>query len=202
MSVEKEGQDFPDKSEYHSSYEIQKAGLSEEELEAIDKLNAKKTYPKGSLLRKEGEISDKSLYVLRGCVRQYIITDGEELTTFFYTEEASVYSSINACSKPSKSFLECTEECELSVTSLAQQADMYKRFPRFQKMCREASEKDLEMYQEIFSKYISSSPEERYLTIMRDRPTLLHRVPQYQLASYIGVKPESLSRIRKRLAEK
>jgi hypothetical protein len=53
--------------------------------------------------------------------------------------------------------------------------------------------------QEAFAKFISSTPEDRYRTLLQDRPVLLNRVPQYQLASYLGMKPETLSRIRKRI---
>ena len=50
--------------------------------------------------------------------------------------------------------------------------------------------------------YLTDSPEQRYLKLLESRPDIFQRVPQYQLASYIGVKPESLSRIRKRVVEK
>ena len=79
---------------------------------------------------------------------------------------------------------------------------MYKRFPRFQKMCRIQPEKALHESQEKFALYMASTPQERYLHLMDTRPDLINRVPQYQLASFLGVKPESLSRIRKRLSVK
>ena len=53
---------------------------------------------------------------------------------------------------------------------------------------------------EALASYYTDSPEQRYLKLMKSRPGLLQRIPQYHLASYIGVKPESLSRIRKRIA--
>jgi hypothetical protein len=50
--------------------------------------------------------------------------------------------------------------------------------------------------------YITDTPEQRYLKLLQSRPDLIQRIPQYQLASYIGVKPESLSRMRKRIMAK
>lgn len=61
------------------------------------------------------------------------------------------------------------------------------------------AEQQLSEQQTSFDKYMHSSPEQRYVHLMETRADLIQRVPQYQLASYLGIKPESLSRIRKRL---
>jgi CRP-like cAMP-binding protein len=65
-----------------------------------------------------------------------------------------------------------------------------------------AVEEELGKSQESMATLLLLSPEERYLHLLNTRPELLDRVPQYQLASYLGIKPESLSRIRKRIMEK
>jgi hypothetical protein len=62
-------------------------------------------------------------------------------------------------------------------------------------------EDDFGEQQEALAKFITSSPEARYKNLLETRPDLIQRVPQYHLASYLGVKPESLSRIRKRIAQ-
>ncbi len=76
---------------------------------------------------------------------------------------------------------------------------MFQVFPHFESICRVAVEDELGKNQEKLASYIIKSPEERYLELLETRPDLLDRVPQYQLASYLGIKPESLSRIRKRI---
>jgi CRP-like cAMP-binding protein len=63
-------------------------------------------------------------------------------------------------------------------------------------------EMELQKNQEAFAQFIMLGPEERYLNLLNNRPDLLDRVPQYQLASYLGITPESLSRIRKRIIKK
>ncbi|HMR82985.1 MAG TPA: Crp/Fnr family transcriptional regulator, partial [Niabella sp.] len=68
--------------------------------------------------------------------------------------------------------------------------------------CRILSEHLLAKSQVSFDTFKTSSPEQRYLNLMQDRPDLLQRIPQHQLASYLGITPQSLSRLRARIAEK
>ena len=177
--------------------------LSEEEQQAVKELNAERDLKKGTLILKEGDISTNTYYVLAGCVRKYYLVDGVEKTTEFYTENQSIISNLNLIQQsPSKYFLECIEDSKLTVTTAEQQKDIYKRFPRFEALCRITTEQEFAEYQERAAKYMISSPEERYLNLLDTRPDLFNRVPQYQLASYLGIKPESLSRIRKRISLK
>lgn len=67
-------------------------------------------------------------------------------------------------------------------------------------MAKATIEKDFADQQKLMASYITDTPEQRYRSLMNNRSELLQRVPQYQLASFIGVKPESLSRIRKRIS--
>jgi CRP-like cAMP-binding protein len=64
------------------------------------------------------------------------------------------------------------------------------------------AEKLIANYHASFADYKTASIEERYLHLLKERPELIQRVPQYQLANYLGIQPESLSRIRKRLSKK
>lgn len=177
--------------------------LSKEEQEAVSALNAERSQKKGDLLLKEGEIPYRSFFIREGCVRQYYLKDGIEKTTAFFTENESIFATVNTTSpKPSAYYLECIEDTVLTATSFEQEREMYDKFPRFQAICRINTELQFQAYQERVATYMTSSPEERYLNLLETRSDLLNRVPQYQLASYLGVKPESLSRIRKRIANR
>lgn len=189
-------------SEIVSAYLSQLAMMTDdEEREAILRLFPLRKYAKGTMLLRAGEVATKSYYVLSGLVRQYYIVDGEEKNTFFYTEGHSVSSMTSLTTgTPSKHFLSCLEDCTLSVIQRDKEVEFYQRFPRFEKMCRTQTEEELGNYQDMLATYITSTPEERYFNLIESRPELLDRVPQYQLASFLGVKPESLSRIRKRIA--
>jgi len=177
--------------------------LSEEEQAAIAELNSIKTFKKGYVLLSEGQYFRESYFVKSGLVRQYRIIEGKEVTSNFYTENQSISTSISSSKNQKSPFtLICGEDSEISVVSFEKEKEIYTRFPRFEKMCRISTEKELNEFQTKFSKFIASSPEERYKNLMAERPELINRVPQYHLSSYLGIKPESLSRIRKRLSSK
>jgi hypothetical protein len=82
------------------------------------------------------------------------------------------------------------------------EAEVFQKFPRFESLCRLLSEQLLDRKQRSFDEFRTSSPEERYLNLLRSRPDLPQRVPQHQLASYLGITPQSLSRMRARIFEK
>lgn len=186
----------------HEKYEyaINTLGLTEEEVDFISKHQSVVFHKKGSIFVTEGQMVDQCFHVVTGCVRKYHLKDGEEKTTDFFLEHDSISTRPSGVAQVKSKFnLECVEDTTLTVITSKQEDMLYKKFPRFQAMCRISTEQQLEEYQERLSKFISSTPEERYLDLMNNRPDLLNRVPQYQLASFLGIKPESLSRIRKRL---
>jgi CRP-like cAMP-binding protein len=174
--------------------------LNEFEIEALSQMVTIKTVKKGRILLKEGQIAAYNYTILKGCVREYYLKDGEEKTISFYTEgEDTASTNSYVLQIPSKYYLECIEDTMLTVISYRNDAAFKKQFPRLATLCYVKTEEQLGEYQEIAADYIVSTPEERYLKLVETRPDLLDRVPQYQLASYIGVTPESLSRIRNRI---
>lgn len=177
--------------------------LTQEEIDGIVATLTIRKFPKGTVLLREGEISAEAYFVLEGCVRQYFLINGEEKTNNFFTEEQWVISMQSMTySSPSKHYLECVDECTLVVGNREKEEQLYKQFPKLETVSRKVMEKVFAEQQELSGSYFTDTPEERYLNLMRTRPELLQRIPQYLIASYVGVKPESLSRIRKRLAEK
>lgn len=177
--------------------------LSEEEIIAIAETMCIQEYKKGTVLLKEGELSTETYFVLEGCVRQYYLVDGEEKTNNFFTEEQWVVSLNNINPQEiSSHFLECCEDAKLVVGNSEKAEPLYKRFPKLETVSRKVMEKVFAEQHANMASYFIDSPEQRYLKLMTTRPDLLQRIPQYQIASFIGVKPESLSRIRKRIADK
>lgn len=177
--------------------------LTEEESKAFKECIPIESFEKGTILLREGQVSRESFFVIQGCVRKYYIINGDERTTAFYIEDESVASLQSYKNKtPANHYFECVEDCRLAVLSYNREQELFKRVPKYESLCRMSMEDDFGAQQESLAKFMTSSPEQRYTTLLESRPDLLQRVPQYHLASYLGVKPESLSRIRKRLAEK
>lgn len=175
--------------------------LTDEEKQGILEAFPIKSYTKGTDLLKEGQISKEAFLVIKGCVRKYSIKGSEEKTTDFYTEfQSCVNFDSMSNNTPSKYYFTCTEDSTIAILNSEKESALYKRFPRFGEVCRVEMEKMLGASQEDLSTFINSTPKERYLNLLKSRPDLIQRVPQYQLASYLGIKPETLSRIRKRIS--
>jgi CRP-like cAMP-binding protein len=177
--------------------------LTNEEVELILKASDIEFAEKGTMLLKEGQVSDKCHFLLKGCVREYVIKDGDEKTTGFYTEgQALDPFSPPVDPPPSKYNLICLEDCVFAVSESTLVEEMCRIIPRLETLIVEEVQRNGSRAQDEISRFITSSPEERYLYLLENRPDLLNRVPQHQIASYIGVTPESLSRIRKRMTRK
>lgn len=176
--------------------------LSEDEEKALAGLDTFHTVKKGTVLLKEGQNSKDGYFVLEGCIRTYYIIEGEEKTTAFYTEMEGLTPNCVLSSEPSEYYIATTEDSIITISNPDMEAEMFNKFPKFETLCRILSEELLAKQQINFDDFKTSSPEQRYLNLIQNRPDLIQRVPQYQLASYLGVKPQSLSRLRARILNK
>ncbi len=176
--------------------------LTEEEKDVILSLDLFRSVKKGETLLKEGQNSKDSYFVLKGCIRTYYIIDGEEKTTAFYTEMDALTPHCVVNKTPSDYFISCVEDSIITVSNSDMEVEINSKFPKFDIMCRMLSEELLAKQRIDFDEFKTSSPEQRYLNLLQTRPDLIQRVPQHQLASFLGIKPQSLSRLRARILEK
>lgn len=176
--------------------------IDESEKKALIDLDIFHSYEKGTVLLKKGQKSRKGYFVLKGCIRTFYVIDGEEKTTAFYTEMEGLTPPCVVSNEPAEFYVSCVEDSILTVSDPNMEEEMFQKFPKFETMCRVLSEELLARKQLDFDTFKTSSPEERYLRLLENRPDLIQRVPQYQLASFLGIKPQSLSRLRARVLKK
>ena len=176
--------------------------LTEEEKQAIVSLDIFHSFKKGTILLKEGQLSKEGYFVLKGCIRIYYVIDGDEKTTAFYTEMEGLTPHCVKTKAPSEYFISCVEDTILTIANPDMEVQIFSKFPKFETLCRILSEELLAKQQIDFDAFKTSSPEQRYLNLLQKRPDLVQRVPQHQLASFLGIKPQSLSRLRTRILEK
>lgn len=177
--------------------------LSDEEIAAIDSTMRTQQFEKGTILLREGQVSSDVYFVLEGIVRQYYLVDGAEKIGDFFLEGQWVLSTNNVThGAPSNHYLECCSACTLVVGDSQKGEPLYKKFPNLETVSRKLMSAVFMEQQTKLEAYIVDAPKDRYLKLLQANPDIFQRIPQYQIASYIGVTPESLSRIRKRLTLK
>lgn len=174
--------------------------ISEELANIFQKSSFVQKFPKGTVLLREGDMARKSYFILKGCIRNYALKNGEDKTIDFFIEEEAIIPTGYGKNVLSEHFLECLEDTVAVVGTPDEEERMLAEFPELKSACLAMSEIMAAKLQESLAHYRTSTPEERYRDLVVKRPDLLQRIPQYQIASYLGIKPESLSRIRKRLS--
>lgn len=185
--------------QYISKY----VSLTEEEKSSILKEVQYKSYKKGNHLLKQGQISRECFFNIQGLIRQYEIINGEERSTYFYSEgEALVAFDSASKNAPCDFNWICEEDTTLVIGRLDGIEEAYSKNPKLEKMSGIFMSQEFGKYQNLSASFITLTPEQRYLQLLEKRPDLINRVPQYHLATYLGIKPETLSRIRKRLSKK
>jgi CRP-like cAMP-binding protein len=174
--------------------------LSDVELEDIINVFKSKVIKKNDYLLKQGEICKDLVFVQRGCLRLYYLKDDIEVSVWFAFQQSSaieIYSFISE--NPSNYFLQAIEESEVLYLSKRELNKLYQYQPKMQEMMRNFWEDVILNLINRFTALQKDSAEKRYLDLLNKQPDYLETIPQKYLASFIGVTPTSLSRIRKKI---
>lgn len=157
--------------------------------------------PTKTVLLQEGEKSQHLYFIKSGCVRMWTNHNGNEVTTQFFFEGKGVGSMESLLTgEPSEFTLESLEACELYVMPKKQLLELIEKDAAFKEWFNQLIMKRFFYYSKQLLSYIKLKPQERYNELLEKHPQILQRVPQHYIASYLGITPVSLSRIRNRKA--
>jgi CRP-like cAMP-binding protein len=161
----------------------------------IRKLAAKTT------LLREGEVARSMYFVKSGCLRLWFNNDGKDVTFQFFFEDQPV-SSLESfmLGEPSLFSLESIEATTVASIGRREWGTLYEMFPKLREQFMWFLLQRMGNYGRLFLSRIKDSPQARYEALLREQPEIVRRIPQHYLASYLGITPVSLSRIRARLA--
>jgi CRP/FNR family transcriptional regulator, anaerobic regulatory protein len=147
-----------------------------------------------------GEVCDSVAFINTGCVRIYFPRSGTERTGQFFFEKSWVsdYESLHG-KAPSLIGIDALEETELLVLAYADVERLYQEFPEAERLGRLIAEQVVVNLCNRYRSLLDDSPLERYVKLIEQQPQVLSRIPQHYIASFLGIEPESLSRIRKKI---
>ena len=183
---------------------VSQAGLSDEEFLWYEDLLQVRTLAKKEHLLRAGEIASWTAYVNRGCVRRYVIDEhGKEITVDFALEDwwtGDLESFLH--DKSSAFYIQSIEESEILLLTRTKFDLVCRELPKYKALHDSKVERNHYATLKRLTIATSGTQEEKYLHLMEELPQLFQRIPLHYIASYLGIEPESLSRLRKRIAQK
>ncbi len=160
-----------------------------------------KEVPSGTVLLSEGDIPTKLFMIIKGCLRIYFIKDdGTEITSQFFVEGQMVSSFESAMTgTPSRQFIETIEDSILGIIRMKFLNEIVVKSALAKDYLIKILTSRLINYMNRYASFILDNPEKRYIKLLQENPELISRLPQQYIASYLGITPVSLSRIRSRV---
>lgn len=178
-----------------------KAGLNEGEIEFyVSLLRIKKILKKEHFLS-PGEVSTSVAYVNKGCLRRYIIDNHSKEIIINFSLEDYWTGDLESLllKKPTIYFVQALEDSELLLLSRESLLKAEDELPKFKEFHENLVHRNHYVSLKRLSIAKSATPKEKYMLVMKEQPQLFQRVPLHYIASYLGIEPESLSRLRKRI---
>lgn len=157
-----------------------------------------KTLSKGSRFIESGQLADSILYVVNGLMRSYYLSPkGEEINKHFFLEDSFVAPLTSLVTKlPSPVNIDCMEECNVLLANYQRILELYEQYPELNAVGRLLVEYAWIGKERRETQLIMLDARQRYMAFLHEYPGLERRIPQYHIASYLGITPVQLSRIR------
>ncbi len=177
--------------------------LTEQEINLLTSYLIPKTLKKKEYLLREGEIHHKATFVNQGCFIMYSLDKNGKAHVAQIAVEGwwvgDIYSFFTL--KPSDYFVEAVEKSEVLQMNKEELEELYIKIPKMERYFRILVQNAYISYRNRVVSSMSTPAVERYLQFLKTYPGLEQRIPLYTIASYLGVRPEFLSRLRKKLAK-
>jgi CRP-like cAMP-binding protein len=178
--------------------------LTDAEFEKATTFFIPKKLRKKQFLLQQGDVSKSIAFVEKGCLRCYSVdASGVEHIVQFAIEDwwiSDPYSGLTG--QPSDYAIDAIEDSELLLLEIEARDHLLEAIPKFERLFRILLENRLVANQRRISSALGTSADERYLQFLKSYPAIAQRVPQSQIASYLGITPQSLSRIRRALTDR
>ncbi len=177
--------------------------LEEYELSLLENVVEIRTYGKNEIIFTEGKVSEELYFVTQGCVRLFYNVDGNDKTAFFYTEGQFICAGESYTYHiPAIENYQAIEQTEIYVFTKPKIEELLRKSPKFEVIARIATENELITCQKVIASFVTKTAEQRYMDLLNNQGELFLRVPQQYIASFLGVSPETLSRIKARVQKK
>ncbi|ACU60371.1 Crp/Fnr family transcriptional regulator [Chitinophaga pinensis] len=190
--------------EVFEQYLIEKAGLNEQEIAAVRAVSVEKKLRKRQYLLQEGDVCVNNCFVVKGCLRLYLVGEnGTEHMLRFAVENwwMSDQESLNN-GIPSKNNIDALEDSELILISQTDYIHLQMTIPKLRDMVETLKARSFEASQRRIVSNISFSAEEKYQHFINTYPDIFYRIPLHMIASYLGISRETLSRVRNHFLHK
>ncbi len=181
-----------------------RASFSDQEMDFIRTMFRPATLLAGEFLQRAGTVAKDAAFVAKGCLRTYVIdAKGKEHIVLFAPETWWVADNVSLTSgTPSDYFIDAIEDSDLLLIDSPSHEAVVEKVPGYASGHRKGLQRRTAAQNERIVSSISASAHDRYLRFLETYPSLATRVPQSMVASYLGVTPETVSRIRRKLARK
>lgn len=183
-------------------YFNQHLSLTSEEVDFIEEVFVAKRVKRRQFILQEGDVCKYNTFVVEGCFKMYCIDENAKEHNLQFAIENWWIGDIGSfhSEEPSKLYIEALEHSHILQIKKEDQLRLFVEHPKFNRIFRVFTENALVSAQRRILQNISSTAEERYLDFMKRYPDFFNRISNVQIASFLGVTPEFLSTIRKKLA--
>jgi len=184
--------------DYFSSY----TPLSEEEIATLKTVFKERNIKRRQFILQEGDVCKLNTFIVEGCFRMYLVDENGKEHNLQFAVENWWIGDIGSFHSggPSRLYIEALENSTILQIKKEDQLKLFVEHPKFNRIFRVFTENALVSYQQRVLQNISSTAEERYLDFVKRYPFFFNRISNVQIASFLGVTPEFLSTIRKKIS--